>query len=112
MLKSEQIDGISVISEKVDLDAEGMKILSFNLRKSQTNLVMLLASEINNKAILTLMVTDDLIQDKNIQASKLIQSISNEINGTGGGQAFFATAGGTHPGGINESFQKLKELLI
>jgi len=112
LLKSEQIDGISVISEKVDLDAEGMKILSFNLRKSQTNLVMLLASEINNKAILTLMVTDDLIQDKNIQASKLIQSISNEINGTGGGQAFFATAGGTHPGGINESFQKLKELLI
>ena len=111
LLKREEISGIGVITEKVDLDSEGMKSLSFNLRKSESNLVMLLASESNNKAILTLMLTDDLIQDKNMDASTLIKSISTEIKGSGGGQAFFATAGGSNPSGIDKSLNKLKEIL-
>jgi len=111
LLKREEISGIGVISEKVDLDSEGMKSLSFNLRKSENNLVMLLALESDNKAILTLMITDDLIQDKNLDASTLIKEISTEIKGSGGGQAFFATAGGTNPSGIDKSLKKLKEIL-
>ena len=66
LLKREEVRGIGVITQKVDIDSEGMKSLSFNLRKSESNLVMLLASESNNKVILTLMVTEDLIEDKNI----------------------------------------------
>jgi alanyl-tRNA synthetase len=111
LLKREEISGIGVISEKVDLDSEGMKSLSFNLRKSESNLVMLLALESDNKAILTLMITDDLIQDKNLDASTLIKEISTEIKGSGGGQSFFATAGGTNPSGIDKSLKKLKEIL-
>jgi len=111
LLKREEISGIGVISEKLDIDSEGMKSLSFNLRKSETNLVMLLASERNNKAILTLMLTDDLIQEKKMDASTLIKSISTEIEGSGGGQPFFATAGGANPSGIDKSLEKLKEIL-
>jgi len=111
LLKREEISGIGVIREKVDLDSEGMKSLSFNLRKSENNLVMLLASESDNKALLTLMLTDDLIQDKNMDASTLIKSIATEIQGSGGGQAFFATAGGSNPAGIDKSLNKLKEIL-
>jgi len=111
LLKREEISGIGVISEKVDLDSEGMKSLSFNLRKSENNLVMLLALESDNKAILTLMITDDLIQDKNMDASNLIKIIATEIKGSGGGQTFFATAGGTNPSGIDKSLKKLKEIL-
>ena len=103
LLKREEISGIGVITEKVDLDSEGMKSLSFNLRKSESNLLMLLASESDNKVILTLMLTDDLIQDKNMDASTLIREISTEIQGSGGGQAFFATAGGSNPSGIDKS---------
>ena len=88
-----------------------MKSLSFNLRKSENNLVMLLASESNNKVILTLMITDDLIQDKDMNASTLIKSIATEIKGSGGGQTFFATAGGTNPSGIDKSLKKIKEIL-
>jgi len=92
------------------LDSEGMKSLSFNLRKSENNLVMLLASESNNKVILTLMITDDLIQDKNMDASTLIKDLSTEIKGSGGGQSFFATAGGSDASGIDKSLNKLKEI--
>ncbi|MBT7725880.1 MAG: alanine--tRNA ligase [Flavobacteriales bacterium] len=110
LLKREEISGIGVISEEVDLDSEGMKSLSFNLRKSENNLVMLLASESNNKVILTLMITDDLIQDKNMDASTLIKDLSTEIKGSGGGQSFFATAGGSDASGIDKSLNKLKEI--
>ncbi|MDG1718719.1 MAG: alanine--tRNA ligase [Flavobacteriales bacterium] len=111
LLKREEISGIGVVTEKVDLDSEGMKSLSFNLRKSENNLVILLASESDNKVILTLMITDDLLQDKNMDASTLIKDLSTEIKGSGGGQSFFATAGGSDPSGIDKSLNKLKEIL-
>ena len=110
-------DGASIkiklpyITSESGLDSEGMKSLSFNLRKSERNLVMLLASESNNKAILTLMLTDDLIQDKNMDASILIKSISTEIKGSGGGQSFFATAGGSYVDGIEAAIEKAKSFL-
>ena len=49
--------------------------------------------------------------NKNMDASTLIREISTEINGSGGGQAFFATAGGSDPSGIDKSLNKLKEIL-
>ena len=57
------------------------------------------------------MLTDDLIQDKSMDASTLIREISTEIQGSGGGQAFFATAGGSNPSGIDKSLNRLKEIL-
>ena len=111
LLKREEISGIGVITQKVDLDSQGMKALCFNLKKSESNLVILLAAESNNKAFLSLMITDDLIQEKNLDASSLIKEVSSEVNGSGGGQSFFATAGGSNPGGINKSFDKLKQII-
>ena len=58
------------------------------------------------------MLTEDLIQDKNMDASNLIKSIATEIQGSGGGQAFFATAGGSDPSGLDNSLNKLKEILF
>ena len=57
------------------------------------------------------MVTEDLIQEKNMDASLLIKEISKGINGSGGGQSFFATAGGSKASGIKDSFQRLIEIL-
>ena len=111
LLKKEEIGGISVIAERVELDIEGMKSISFNLRSSETNLVLLLASKSNNKVILTIMVTDDLVQKGNFDASSLIAEIATEIGGSGGGQPFFATAGGTNPSGIDNSFDRLKQII-
>ncbi|MGY8987544.1 MAG: alanine--tRNA ligase [Flavobacteriales bacterium] len=107
----ENIKGINLIAQKVDLDAEGMKTLSFKLRKSEENLILVLASEYDNKAHLTVMLTDDLIKSKDLSASKMIREISIEINGGGGGQSFFATAGGSKPLGIDKALEKAKKIL-
>ena len=109
--EKEDINGIGIITREIDLDIEGMKSLSFNLRKLESNLVVLLASKKDNKVLLTLMVTEDLIKEKNMDASLLIKEISKEINGSGGGQSFFATAGGSKSSGIKDSFQRLIQIL-
>ena len=54
------------------------------------------------------MITDDLIRERSLDASKMIQTISSEINGSGGGQPFFATAGGSKTNGIDKAFDKLE----
>ena len=72
---------------------------------------MFLYSHSHNTAIITFMLTYKFIQDKNMDASTLIKSISTEIKASGGGKAFFATAGGSDSSGIDKSLNKLKEII-
>ena len=88
---------------------EDMKNVSFALRKEK-NLVMVLAAKVGEKALLTVMLTDDVV-DKGYNAGAIIRDIAKEIEGRGGGQAFFATAGGVKPGGIVAALEKAKEIL-
>ena len=108
--KSSEVNGVNVISEKVDLDAGAMKNIAFKLKK-QENLLVLLASDNNGKGHLMLMITDDLVKNKKLNAANLINEISSEINGGGGGQANFATAGGINIYGINKALEKVILLL-
>ena len=108
--KSNEVNGVNVISEKVDLDAGAMKNIAFKLKK-QENLLVLLASENNGKAHLMLMITDDLVEHKKLNAADLINEISLEINGGGGGKANFATAGGINLDGIDKALKKVILLL-
>ncbi len=99
LLKSAvEVNNIRFIAQEVDMEADDMKNVSFSLRKEE-NLVMVLAAKVGGKALLTVMLTDDLVA-KGINAGAMIRDIAKEINGGGGGQAFFATAGGTNANGI------------
>ena len=102
------IHEIRFIAKKVDLDMQSMKNISFSLRKEKS-LFLLLASKIDNKVILSLLISEDLISNKGLNASVIIQDISREINGGGGGQSFFATAGGDKFEGIQNAFLKAKD---
>ena len=104
-----EVSGIRIIAQEVDMEAEDMKNVSFALRKEE-NLAMALAAETNDKVLFTLMLTDDLV-NKGLDAGNLIRELAKEINGSGGGQPFFATAGGSNPKGIKEALEKLKKLI-
>ena len=71
---------------------------------------MVLGSEIDGKALLSIMLTDDLVSE-GMNAASIIKEGAKEIKGGGGGQAFFATAGGTNPLGIKSALDKVKDLL-
>ena len=105
-------NGIDFIAYQTDLDAKSIKSIAFDLTNSNPNLVLALASSIENKVTLTVAVSKQLAEAKGINAGLIIREASKEINGGGGGQAFFATAGGKNPRGIDNAFEKIKSFLI
>jgi alanyl-tRNA synthetase len=104
-----EVNGVRFIAKQVLMEAEDMKNVSFALRKEK-NLVMVLAAKVDKKVLLTVMLTDDIVA-KGYNAGAMIRDISKEIEGGGGGQAFFATAGGVKPGGIVAALEKAKEII-
>ena len=110
LLKSAfEVNGIRFIAQEVEMEAEDMKNVSFQLRKEE-NLVMVLAAKVREKALLTVMLTDDVVA-KGYNAGAMIREIAKEVEGGGGGQAFFATAGGAKPEGIKNALAKASELV-
>ena len=87
-----------------------MKNVAFKL-KQKDNLLLVLAAETEAKPIITIMVSDDLVQSNKLSAKALINEISPLIKGAGGGQEHFATAGGSNPKGIQEALGKIKLLI-
>ena len=104
-----EVNKIRFIAQEVDMESDDMKNVSFALRKEK-NLAMILGAKLGGKALLTVMLTDDLI-DKGLSADVIIREIAKEINGGGGGQPFFASAGGTNSSGIHLALEKAKEIL-
>jgi alanyl-tRNA synthetase len=102
--KCKEINGISVIAEKIDVNsAQAMKDISFQLKAEFENLFLVLGAQIDDKAIISIMISDKLVEEKHIDAGKIIKEISPAIKGGGGGQAFYATAGGKNPDGIKNA---------
>jgi alanyl-tRNA synthetase len=107
-----EINGIKLITAKVSVDnAAILKDLSFQIKQEIPACVMVLGAEIDGKANLTVAISDDLIESKKMNAGTIIREIAKEVQGGGGGQAFFATAGGKNPAGIEKALEKAKKLL-
>ncbi len=103
--------GYTLITAKLDTDAAGLKDLAFQLTRNENNMIVALASSKGGKVSYVIKVSDSLSQEKEIHAGKLIREVAKEIRGGGGGQAHFASAGGSFPEGIDKSFERLRELL-
>ena len=108
---AEIINGVTFIAARVDLDGATVKDLSFKLKAEIDNLMLLLVTEGDGKVGLSLILSDNLVNDKGMDASKLIHEIAAEVQGGGGGQKFYATAGGKNPAGIDKAIAKAKSLI-
>jgi len=107
------VDGIHLIMDIVDLpSADAVKNLAFAIKQSiPENLFLVLASNMEGKPHLAVMIADNLVSEKGLDAGKIVRELAKEIKGGGGGQAFFATAGGKDPNGLPVALQKAKALL-
>ncbi|MBT8231457.1 MAG: alanine--tRNA ligase [Bacteroidia bacterium] len=102
------VNGINVLTAKINLaDGKAAKTLVFNLEKEIGNAVVLIGNVVNDKPQLLLKISEDLIETKGLNAGTIIREIAKEINGGGGGQAFFATAGGSKAEGIDAALEKV-----
>ena len=107
----EEINGIQFLAREVDLDANGIKDLSFQLGGEVDNLFLVLASRQGGKALLSCYIDKDLAKAKDLNAGTIVRELGKYIQGGGGGQPFFATAGGKNPDGIVAALGAVKEYL-
>lgn len=112
-LKAEisEINGINFLAKELDLNAAGLKDLAFELGGEYDNLFLLFGSKQNGKALLACYISKELVASKGLNAGKVVQELGKYIQGGGGGQPFFATAGGKNPDGIDEALNAAQTYL-
>jgi alanyl-tRNA synthetase len=111
--KVEAVNGIQVIAAKVSLDsAQSLKDLSFQLKGELEDLFLVLGAEIEGKPLLSVMISDSLVQGKGLHAGQIIREAAKEMKGGGGGQPFYATAGGKDVAGLDAAIQKAKSYVL
>ncbi len=107
----EQIENYHFLSKEVDLDAGAMKDLAFELGQEVDDLFLLLGAARDGKALLSCYISKDLAASKGWNAGQIVRELGKYIQGGGGGQPFFATAGGKNPGGLKEALDKVRALI-
>ena len=111
--KLQEINGVQFLATKIDLDQNGIKNLAFAIGKEHENLFLLFASSENkDKAMLTCYISKELANERGYDAGKVVRELGKLIHGGGGGQNFFATAGGKNPGGIPKALEGAKDYLV
>jgi alanyl-tRNA synthetase len=108
---AEVINGITFVAAKVDLDVGSIKNLAFQMKDQVEQLFLILASESDGKVVLSVALSDALVNNKQLDAGKIIRELAPLVGGGGGGQKFFATAGGKNPAGIDAALQQARSYL-
>ncbi|MFN7313172.1 MAG: alanine--tRNA ligase-related protein, partial [Bacteroidota bacterium] len=102
----------NVLIERVTVSsAEQLKNLSFQLRNEIENLFCVLGCELNGKPMLSVMISDNLVADNKLHAGNIVKELAKHIQGGGGGQPFYATAGGNNSNGLADALAKAKTIL-
>ncbi len=104
--KVESINGVNCIIATVNLPAEAIKNISFELKNQIDNLYCLLASDVDGKPMISLIIAENLVAEKSLNATAIIRELAKDIQGGGGGQPFYATAGGKNVDGIKVVLEK------
>ena len=107
----QEINGIQFLAKKVDLDAGGIKDLAFQLGGEIDDLFLLFGTEQKGKALLSCYISKELVETKDLNAGTIVRELGKYIQGGGGGQPFFATAGGKNPAGIPEALKEAKKYI-
>jgi len=102
----QEVNGVQFLATQVDLNAEGAKDLAYELGTLGTNLFLVLATSEEDKPMLSCYISKELVASKNLNAGTVVRELGKYIQGGGGGQPFFATAGGKNTAGIKEALEK------
>ncbi|MDA9602731.1 alanine--tRNA ligase [Flavobacteriaceae bacterium] len=111
VLKNKLIEELKIISEinfiakELDLDAQGMKDLSFEMGDQLDKAILIFGSRKTGKPLLSCYISKSLVSGQGKDAGKVIRELGKYIQGGGGGQAFFSTAGGKNLNGIKEALK-------
>lgn len=101
----QDINGVQFLAKQVDLNAEGAKDLAYELGALGNNMFLVLATADQDKPMLTCYISKELVAEKGLNAGQVVRELGKHIQGGGGGQPFFATAGGKDVLGIPSALE-------
>ncbi len=113
-LKSEvqSSNGANIILKRIEApNGDALKQLSFELKQEIDDLVLILAADVDQKPLLSVMFADTILSKHDLNASEMVRLMAKEIQGGGGGQPFYATAGGKNLAGLDKSLEIAKQYL-
>ncbi len=110
--RAQKQNGLLTIIEKVDVpNADALKHIAYALRNQFDDMLMVLAANVDGKPQVAVMLGEKTEASKKFHAGEMVKSLAKEINGGGGGQPFFATAGGKNLDGLDNVVSKAKEMI-
>jgi len=110
--KAIALHGHTLISEKVSVpNADTLKNIAYALRNQFDDLLLVLAADVDGKPQVAVMIGEKLAETKKFHAGNLVKELAKEIDGGGGGQPFYATAGGKNLSGLDKVLEKAKQLI-
>jgi alanyl-tRNA synthetase len=110
--KAQSANGFTLIVEKVSVpSADSLKNIAYALRNQFDNLLLVLAADVDGKPQVAVMLGEKTLAGGKFHAGNMVKELAKEIEGGGGGQPFFATAGGKNLNGLNTVIEKAKQLI-
>ncbi len=106
-----QFGDIQLLNEIVELDGDSIKDILFQFKGEIDNFVGVIGGKDGDKCTLSVIISDNLTKEKELHAGNIIREVSKLIQGGGGGQPFFATAGGKNPDGLKDAMDAILEKL-
>jgi len=108
-----RINGVNLIAQQVELpNTDAVKTLAYAVKDLVNDLLLVLACDMDGKPSLTVMVSENLVKERNLHAGNIVRELAKEIQGGGGGQPFFATAGGKESSGLSKALDKAKTFIL
>ncbi|MCI5709909.1 MAG: alanine--tRNA ligase [Prevotella sp.] len=109
--KVKNINGVNVITAVLPIEPQAAKDLVFKLREAKPeNLLVVIGNNAHQKPLLSVMISDDLVKDRQLNAGKMVREAAKLIQGGGGGQPHYASAGGKNVDGLSAAVDKVVEL--
>jgi alanyl-tRNA synthetase len=106
-------NNVNLLIEKIDgVNGDGLKKIQFDLKNEFDDLFFVAVSVINEKPMVSIIISENLVKAKNLHAGNLVKELAKAIKGGGGGQPFYATAGGTDITGIDTVLRQAEELFL
>ena len=103
---------VNYLEANVALDGGSIKDLLFQLKGEYANLFAVVGGQSDGKATLSVMIDESIVANKNLHAGNLIRSAAKHIKGGGGGQPFFATAGGSDASGLTKAIEEVRNAFL
>ena len=98
---------VTIISGRINLgSAQAVKDLVYQLKGEVPGLFLVLGAEIEGKPLLTVMIAEEVVHARGLDAAKIVREAGKEIKGGGGGQPFYATAGGKEVAGLDAAIAR------